>query len=119
MRPRLPSIQFWIPPAKTEKEWKGGRGEGGHARTRAWGGIQGITTQSGRTMRYKVTTHAERAQSVSVGAKMSSSRFVDTHLVSSLVPGAGLEPAREFNCPRDFKSRMSTIPSPRQDLCAH
>ena len=53
--------------------------EGGNARYSArWAGFR-VATRSERTWRVKVTTHAERAQSVSVGAKIGSSSVVDTH----------------------------------------
>jgi len=47
-------------------------------------GGEGATAESGRTIRYKATTHAARAQSVSVGAKIGSSRVVDTHMIRVL-----------------------------------
>ena len=41
-----------------------------------------VTAESNRTTAYKVTARAERAQSVSVGAKMGSSSVVNTHKLS-------------------------------------
>ena len=47
------------------------------------------TARSERTKELQATTHATRAQSVSVGAKMSSSSVVDTHQTRDKV-GFGL-----------------------------
>ena len=56
-----------------------GRGRGRQrAVLRALGGILGLPAQSARMEEVQATTHAARAKS-GHGAKMSSSRFVDTH----------------------------------------
>ena len=65
-------------PPREKPEWKrsgGGRGRP-HAVLRALGGIH---SESERTLRVRNTTHAARAKSVSVGAKMGSSSVVNTH----------------------------------------
>jgi len=73
-------------PRENKKEWKvAGRWFEG-ARTRA---PERITTESNRTIRYKATTRAERATSVGILGKMSSSSVVDTHQTRDKV-GFGL-----------------------------
>ena len=70
---------FRIPPAKKIRMETCGRGRGRQrAVLRVWGGILGLPAQSERTSWVKATTRAARARS-GHGAKMSSSRFVDTH----------------------------------------
>ena len=63
-RPLVSAVhsKFNSPPAK-KSEWENGKTRRRTRGTPRVGGIQRVATRSGRTMRYRATTHAERAKS--------------------------------------------------------
>jgi len=70
------SHSFFEFPREKNQNGNGAAGaEGGNARYSARGAGFSITTRSERTLRVQTTTHAERAKSVGVLAKIGSSVF--------------------------------------------
>src|SRR3989344_5186044 len=67
-------------PRKTNQVWKSDEGEGGNAEAlRGVGGMTGVPTESERKIRFRVTTHAERANHSGFCPKWVRAKLIKEH----------------------------------------